>query len=82
MYNADTELTIFILVTQSGLKLVQINKTDLERFRNGRYGWVQYAGRLLQTFSMENLYKEHHLKMIMIIDKNVLTVLQRTQNGI
>lgn len=61
-----------ILVTQSGLKLVQINKTNLERFRNGTYNMVQSAGKLLQTFPMTDLYAEHHLKII--TDGNILTV--------
>lgn len=61
-----------VLVAQSGLKLVQISKTDLNKFRNGGFSSVAYAGRLLQTFRMKNLYDEHHLKMI--VDKNILTV--------
>lgn len=61
-----------ILVTQSGLKLVQMNKTDLSKFRNGSYSTVQKTGRLLQTFKITDLYAEHHFKII--VDKNVLTV--------
>ena len=61
-----------ILVTSSGLRLVQINKVNLSSFRNGSYGNVHSAGRLLQTFPMQNLYEEHHFKII--IDKNILTV--------
>ena len=61
-----------VLVTQSGLKLIQINKADLQKFRDGEYSSVADAGRLLQTFRMKNLYDEHHLKMI--VDKNILTV--------
>ncbi|MDD6072554.1 MAG: hypothetical protein PUC12_17350, partial [Clostridiales bacterium] len=61
-----------ILVTQSGLKLIQIKKTDLKVFRNGKYDSIAYAGRLLRTFPMKNLYDEHHLKIV--VDKNILTV--------
>ena len=53
-----------ILITGSGLKLVQINKTNLSGFRNGSYQNVQHAGRLLQTFGISNLYANHHYKII------------------
>ena len=61
-----------ILVTQYGLKLVQINKVNLTDFRNGRYRNVQNAGSLLRTYGMTNLLDNHHFKVI--VDKNVLTV--------
>ena len=61
-----------ILVTSSGLQLVQINKVKLDAFRNGSYNNVHQAGRLLKTFPMQNLYDEHHLKIV--IDKNIVTV--------
>lgn len=61
-----------ILITGSGLKLVQINKTNLSGFRNGSYQNVQHAGRLLQTFGISNLYANHHFKII--IDGNNITV--------
>ena len=61
-----------ILVTVSGLKLVQINRTNLSYFRNGSYAYVQNAGRLLQTFSIPNLYANHHFKII--VDGNNITV--------
>lgn len=51
-----------ILVTSSGLKLVKINKTNLTNFRNGSYEYVQYAGKLLQTFPISNVYANHHLR--------------------
>ena len=60
-----------ILVTAYGLKLVQINKTDLTNFRNNTY-YVQNAGRLLQTFPLANLYDSHHFKII--INNNTITV--------
>ena len=61
-----------ILVTSSGLKLVKINKTNLTNFRNGSYEYVQYAGKLLQTFPISNVYANHHFKII--IEDNVITV--------
>ena len=61
-----------ILVTRYGLKLVQINKTNLNNFRNGSYYDVEYAGRNLQTFSIGNLYANHHFKII--VEGNVITV--------
>ena len=61
-----------ILVTQSGLKLVQINKTNLINFSNGSYPSVQNAGKLLRTFPISNLYANHHFKII--VDRNIITV--------
>ena len=61
-----------ILVTGSGLKLVQINRTNLYNFRNGSYQNVQNAGRLLQTFGIPDLYANHHFKII--VDGNTITV--------
>lgn len=52
-----------VLVTQSGLKLVQITGVDVEKFRNGSYDNVQSAGKLLGTYSLSNLYGEHDLKI-------------------
>ena len=52
-----------VLVTQSGLKLVQITGVDVDRFRNGSYSYVQNAGKLLKTYSLSNLYGEHDFKI-------------------
>ncbi len=52
-----------VLVTQSGLKLVQITGADVDKFRNGSYSNVQNAGKLLKTYSLSNLYGEHDLKI-------------------
>ena len=60
-----------ILATASGLKLVQINRTDLIMFRNN-VNYVQDAGRLLQTFPMDNLYDNHHFKVV--VEDNSITV--------
>ena len=53
-----------ILVTQSGLRLVQIDCKNLQGFRNGSYNWVQYAGKLLGTYKLGDLYANHHFKII------------------
>lgn len=52
-----------VLVTQSGLKLVQITGVDVDKFRNGNYSYVQNAGKLLKTYSLSNLYGEHDFKI-------------------
>ncbi|MDE5781318.1 MAG: hypothetical protein K2I03_07535, partial [Lachnospiraceae bacterium] len=61
-----------ILVTASGLQLVQINKVKLSYFRGGSYNNMYHTGKLLRTFPMQNLYDEHHIKIV--TDKNILTV--------
>lgn len=52
-----------VLVTQSGLKLVQITGVDVDKFRNGSYSNVQNAGKLLKTYTLSNLYGEHDFKI-------------------
>ena len=49
-----------VLVTQSGLQIIQMRQTGLENFRNGYYWKIQYVGNLLQTFPIEDVYGEHH----------------------
>lgn len=61
-----------ILVTSEGLKLIQINRSELASFRNGLYENVQYHGRLLRTFSIGDVYANHHFKII--VDGNIITV--------
>lgn len=61
-----------ILVTYSGLKLIQIDRVSLSDFRNEQYIYVQETGRLLQTFPIENLYANHHFRII--IDGNIITL--------
>ncbi|MDE6627581.1 MAG: cellulose binding domain-containing protein, partial [Lachnospiraceae bacterium] len=61
-----------ILVTASGLKLVQIKCKDLKQFCDGGYDWVQYAGRIMRTFPMRNLYDLHHFKII--VDEKSVSV--------
>lgn len=52
-----------ILVTQSGLKLIEIKNADLSSFRNSRYKNVENFGRLLNKYPMSSLYAEHHMKI-------------------
>ena len=61
-----------ILVAQDGLRLVQINCKDLDRFRDGYYNWVQYAGRRLGTYQIGSLYDNHHFKIA--VDKQTISV--------
>lgn len=52
-----------ILITQSGLKLIQISNANLNDFRNTRNKRVENFGRLLTTVSIGNVYANHHLKI-------------------
>ncbi len=61
-----------ILITRTGLKLVEISCDDLKGFRDGNYNWVQHAGRLLQTVDISNLYEEHHFKIV--VDSKTISV--------
>ncbi|SHH48966.1 intein C-terminal splicing region/RHS repeat-associated core domain-containing protein [Clostridium collagenovorans DSM 3089] len=61
-----------ILLTQQGLKLVQINNANLDSFQNGGYEYVQNAGRLLQSFPISNLYAKHHIKIV--VDSRSISV--------
>lgn len=60
----DTIRGFCILVSQQGLKLVQIDCGKLGNFRDGSYNWVQHAGKLLRTYPIQNLYDNHHFKII------------------
>ena len=53
-----------ILVSQTGLKLVQIDCNHLANFRNGAYRWLQDTGKLLRTYPVENLYGSHHFRIV------------------
>lgn len=61
-----------VLVTQRGLKVVQINKTKLDTFRNTSSGNVERYGKCLKTYNIKNLYDNHHFRII--VDKNTITV--------
>ena len=61
-----------ILITQSGLKLIEITNADLNSFRNSNYQNVQNYGRLLKTYPMSNLYAEHHMQIE--ADKSTVSV--------
>lgn len=59
----DTLSGFCILLTQSGLKLIDITGVNVNSFRNGSYAYVQNAGRLLATYPVNNVYAEHHIKI-------------------
>lgn len=61
-----------ILVTRSGLKLVRIDCDNLQRFRDGGVEWVQNVGQLLRTYSIPNLYAEHHFNIV--VDSSTISV--------
>ncbi|WP_455718223.1 hypothetical protein [Anaerosporobacter sp.] len=61
-----------ILITQAGLKLVQIDCNNLSGFRNGSYKAVQNAGKILNTYSIPNVYSNHHLKIV--VDAKTISV--------
>jgi len=53
-----------VLITQSGLQLIQISGVNLTSFRNGSYPSLQSAGRLLQTYSIGDVYGSHHIEIV------------------
>ncbi|MDR0196684.1 MAG: hypothetical protein LBI36_00480 [Oscillospiraceae bacterium] len=61
-----------VLITQSGLKLIEITGVSVDSFRNGYYAYVQNAGRLLNTYPITNLYAEHHFKIE--VDKSTISL--------
>lgn len=61
-----------ILITQSGLKLIEITNADLNSFRNSSYQYVENFGRLLNKYPMSSLYAEHHMKIE--VDKSTVSV--------
>ena len=54
----DTISGYYILITSEGLKLYDLDKMDLNSFRNS-----SNTGTLLSTFAFSNLYEEHHIKI-------------------
>lgn len=68
----DTIRGFCILVSQQGLQLVQIDCDRLTDFRDGKYNWVQNAGKLLGTYKIGDLYKNHHFKIV--VDKSSISV--------
>lgn len=61
-----------VLVTQSGLKLIEIKNANLNSFRNSSYQNVQSYGQMLGVYSMGNLYAEHHMKIE--VDESTVSV--------
>ncbi len=52
-----------IMITQSGLELTEIKNADVEAFRNSRSEYVRSYGSLLKTYSIGDVYAEHHIKI-------------------
>ncbi|WP_024859093.1 S8 family serine peptidase [Ruminococcus albus] len=48
----------YILITQYGLELFEINDIALDTFRN-----TEYTGKLLETFSFDNRFEKHHIRI-------------------
>ena len=61
-----------ILVTRGGLYLIQLDCNNLKEFRDGGYGWTQYAGKLLKIYPISNVYAEHHIKIM--VDSETISV--------
>ena len=61
-----------ILVTREGLRLIQLDCNNLKEFRDGGYGWTQYAGKLLKIYPISNVYAEHHIKIM--VDSETISV--------
>lgn len=61
-----------ILFTQTGLKLIKIDCNRFTSFRDCVYKWLQDAGKLLQTFPVDNLYDNHHFKIV--VDSRTISV--------
>lgn len=61
-----------ILVSQTGLKLVQIDSKDLKAFRDGKYYEVQDYGKLIWNFALGNLFAEHHFRIV--VDRKTISV--------
>ena len=61
-----------ILFTQTGLKLIKIDCNRFTSFRGCVYRWLQDAGKLLQTFPVDNLYDNHHFKIV--VDSRTISV--------
>ena len=67
LFNASVKNDILsgfcILVTQEGLKLIQINNTNVDSFRNGGKEYVENFGKRLAKYQLSNLYGEHTFKI-------------------
>lgn len=67
LFNASVEnnaLSGFcVLITQNGLKLIEITGANLNDFRSGKNYNVERYGKLLKTYPLTDLYAEHHIKI-------------------
>ncbi|HOP93990.1 MAG TPA: Ig-like domain-containing protein [Acetivibrio thermocellus] len=76
LFNASIENNILkgycILITADGLKLDEISGINLTMFRDGKYEYVEYAGRKLATFDIGDVYAKHSWKIV--IDPESITL--------
>ncbi len=67
LFNAsvrDNTLSGFCaLITQSGLRLYQIQGANVDSFRNSFYQGMSSFGKLLKTYPISDIYAEHHIKI-------------------
>ncbi|MBR3771569.1 MAG: hypothetical protein IKL07_04815, partial [Clostridium sp.] len=61
-----------VLVAYDGLRLVSINCNNLKRFRDGSYRSVEHAGKRLRTIPIDNVYANHHFKIV--ADKKTVSI--------
>ena len=67
-----------VLVTGSGLQLVELTGVNVNSFRNGSYETVASTGKLLAKYSMTAPYQKHHIE----IEAGKSTVTIRVDNNI
>lgn len=52
-----------VLVTGSGMQLVELTGVNINNFRNGQYETIASTGKLLGSYSMTAPYQKHHIKI-------------------
>lgn len=61
-----------VLVAWDGLRLVSIDCKNLKGFREGYYEYVEHAGTRLRTIPIDNVYANHHFKIV--ADKKTVSI--------
>jgi hypothetical protein len=68
LFNASIENNILkgycLLITQEGLKLDEIPGINLTQFRDGKYEYVENAGKKLATYNIGDVYANHSWKIV------------------
>ena len=67
-----------VIITEVGLKLVRINKTNLDTFRNHTANHLETFGRRLATFHIGNVYAKHNFRIL--IDENKIWLWDTVDN--